>query len=480
MKVCRQLWIGVALVVASSGTGKSATTLSLTQSKSQVVYATIRAGSFATKNLSTTLETRASSDPEYLRRALVKFDTEHTIPKGTSIASAVLTMTVKDASGDATRRVAAYQMTTSWTETEVTWKNRRNGEPWNKAGGDLGSRLSIATVSNATGAKASFDVTPLVRDAVAGKLGTSRYTRIALLDLDESTHDSWRSYYTADASGTQRPTLTVTFGSGSAPPPPPAKPAPPPTGSGKTLRVLHWNTHHGGVGTDGVWSPSRLVQQIAKVKPDVVSLNEMEYKDSYTGGTDEPATIASLLKQQTGKTWYYKFAVGSGATTGIGNMLLSTVPFDAVSVYHLDWDRVAIDAAITVNGRTVNLITTHLDADSSSRRVTQVKDLMHWAGGLAEQRIVCGDFNASASATESNTMKASYVDTWAEAQAENTDIAYAGNDAGNTRNSRIDYIYYSKNATKLRLVSSQVFDVRDSHGVMPSDHRPVMSTFSVQ
>jgi endonuclease/exonuclease/phosphatase family metal-dependent hydrolase len=105
---------------------------------------------------------------------------------------------------------------------------------------------------------------------------------------------------------------------------------------------------------------------------------------------------------------------------------------------------------------------------------------MHWAGGLAEQRIVCGDFNASASTTESNTMKASYLDSWAEAKADGTAVAYAGNDAGNTRNGRIDYIYYSKNATKLRLVKSQVFDVRDSKGVMPSDHRPVMSTFAVQ
>ena len=34
-------------------------------------------------------------------------------------------------------------------------------------------------------------------------------------------------------------------------------------------------------------------------------------------------------------------------------------------------------------------------------------------------------------------------------------------------------IYYSKGATALKLVSSQVFDVRDANGVMPSDHRPV-------
>jgi len=483
--VCGQLLLGVSLVVASSVVGKSASaTVTIAQSKSQVVYATIRAGSFSNRNLPTTLETRSSSDPEFLRRALVKFDTQATIAKGASIASAILTVTVKDGSGDATRRIAAYQMTTSWTETEVTWRNRRHGQPWGTPGGDLGSRLAVTTVSNVPGSKVTFDVTPLVREAVAGKLGTSRYTRIALIDLDESTRESWRSYYTPDSgSASQRPTLTVTLGSAPAPKPPtppPTAPATQPSGSGKTLRVLQWNTHHGGIGTDGKWDPRRLVQQLARINPDVISLNEMQYKDFHTGGTDEPATIASLLKQATGKTWHYKFVVGSGASTGLGNMLLSTIPFDAVSVNPLGWDRVAIDAAITVNGRTINVITTHLDPDSGSRRATQIRDLMHWASGLAEQRIVCGDFNALASWGEMATMKASYVDSWAQAQADNTDVAYAGNDAGNTRNGRIDYVFYSKSATRLALVKSQVFDVRDSNGVMPSDHRPVMSTFEVR
>jgi endonuclease/exonuclease/phosphatase family metal-dependent hydrolase len=105
---------------------------------------------------------------------------------------------------------------------------------------------------------------------------------------------------------------------------------------------------------------------------------------------------------------------------------------------------------------------------------------VHWANGFAEQRIICGDFNALPSYGELNTMEASYVDSWAQAQSANTDIAYAGNEDGKTRGGRIDYIYYSKSASKLKLVSSQVFDVRDSKGVMPSDHRPVMSTFQIQ
>ena len=93
--------------------------------------------------------------------------------------------------------------------------------------------------------------------------------------------------------------------------------------------MLHWNTHHGGVGSDGVWDPERLVKWIAKFNPDVISLNEMERNDGWSHNTDEPATIASLLKQYTGKTWYYKFQTLSGSSNGIGCMILSRFPLDA-------------------------------------------------------------------------------------------------------------------------------------------------------
>jgi endonuclease/exonuclease/phosphatase (EEP) superfamily protein YafD len=75
-------------------------------------------------------------------------------------------------------------------------------------------------------------------------------------------------------------------------------------------------------------------------------------------------------------------------------------------------------------------------------------------------------------------MNVPYVDSWAQAQRDGTAIAYADNPDGRTRHTRLDYIYYSKGATALKLVSSQVFDVRDANGVMPSDHRPVLSVFT--
>jgi len=128
----------------------------------------------------------------------------------------------------------------------------------------------------------------------------------------------------------------------------------------------------------------------------------------------------------------------------------------------------------------VNVFSTHLDADSSTRRATQMKELKSWAATYPEQRIPAGDFNAWPGASEITNMTSAYYDAWAEAVADNTDVAYSGNTAGNTRNSRIDYVWFSKGATRLHLRQARVFDVRDSNGVMPSDHRPVMATFEVK
>jgi endonuclease/exonuclease/phosphatase family metal-dependent hydrolase len=464
--------IGALLLVSVAASASAQTTVTLSQPTSQVVSATLRGGTYANTNDEWTLKTRASSD--YLtneRRALLKFDTEHTIPQGSQVTSALLTVTVKSGSADATRTIGAFQTSMSWTENEVTWNSRRSGESWQAPGGDYGSKLAEAVVGNKAGTKVTFDVTPLVKATVAGELGSSRYTHVALIDLDESTPDSYRVYASpTDSSTSSRPVLKVTYGTSTS------------VGSSTsaTLRVLHWNTHHGGVGTDGVWDPVRLVKWIAKTNPDVVSLNEMEKYTGWCKNTDEPATIASLMKTYTGQTWYWKFQTLSGSTNGIGNMVLSKFPLAAREPRLLSGGRSALDIAFTFNGRTVNFTSTHLHPDSSSYRLMEIGELTSWERGLAEQRIIAGDFNASYTSTENATMTKTYYDSWAEAQADNTDIAYAGNTAGNTRNGRIDFIYFSRTATNLALKSCQVYDTRDANGVMPSDHRPIMSVFTVK
>jgi endonuclease/exonuclease/phosphatase family metal-dependent hydrolase len=257
-----------------------------------------------------------------------------------------------------------------------------------------------------------------------------------------------------------------------------AAPAPIST-SAATVKVFDWNTHH-GVGTDGRYDITRFIPYIVNSGANVVSLNEVEKNVGSYGNEDQPARYASLLKTATGKTWYYKFAQRDGKTNGQGNLLLTTFPIEDSDAYQLSYSRSVARIQVVVNGIRVNVFSTHLDADSSSRRATQMRELNSWASSFAEQRIQAGDYNGWPGASEISNMTSTYIDTWAYAKNAGTAVAYSGNEAGNTRNSRIDYVWLSKGATRTTIKASRVFDVRNSSGVAPSDHRPVMTTFEVK
>src|SRR3954471_9666383 len=147
---------GVLALAGAASTASAQTTVTLNQPTSQVLAATVRGGSYADQNDQWTLATRASDDPLNLRRALLKFDTENTIPKGSAVTSALLTVTVKSGSADETRTGAAYHTSSSGTENQGTGNHRRAGWAWLTAGGDYGSKLDDAVVSNAAGTKVTF------------------------------------------------------------------------------------------------------------------------------------------------------------------------------------------------------------------------------------------------------------------------------------------------------------------------------------
>jgi endonuclease/exonuclease/phosphatase family metal-dependent hydrolase len=438
--------------------------------------ATVRGGSYASKNFGDDpiLVTRASnSDRTYLRRAAMMFDTDARVPANAHIASATLVLTVKGGNSES-RRLGACSIPVSFDEWSVTWKLRRTGSAWQNPGVDVvDGSCSSAPVTATPRSQVRFNVTAQVQKVINGVYG-SRFARFLVGDLGADSKGSLKAYYSNNDPNTAlRPTLIVTIGTSTTAPDPA-----PTTATGTTLRVLHWNTHHGGVGTDGKYDPNRLATWIAKFKPDVISLNEIEYFTGY-GNEDQPARFASMLKAKTGRRWYYKFVTANGATRGNGNLVMSRFPLDSKAAYHMSYDRAAAEITFYVNGRAIHMISTHLDADSTSRRLSQIGQLKSWASGIAEQRIIAGDFNAWPQTSENAKMVTTYYDSWAQAVKKNLDVSYAGNPDGNTRNTRIDYIYYSHGASALVLRKVQVFDTR-SGGVMPSDHRPVMATFTVR
>ena len=310
-----------------------------------------------------------------------------------------------------------------------------------------------------------------VTSHAAGRLASARFSDIVVgraggndEDEDESGEPDESE---GDGGGEEKPGDGDEEGS----PGPPSRSA--------ALRVLHWNIHH-GVGTDGKYDIDRLVSWMAKFRPDVISLNEVE-KYTGWGNEDQPARIASLLSAKTGDRWNYHFAQrsGRGGARGQGNLVLSRLRIDATDSLALPCNRSAALARVMVDGRVVHIASTHLDESSSSCRRSQVKQLLSWLDDAAEQRIAAGDFNAQAGSSEIAEMGRKYYDGWKAARADRTAKNYSGNCDGCTRRSRIDYVFHSRQA-RLRLRAAQIFDTRDSRGKMPSDHKPMLVTYEVR
>jgi endonuclease/exonuclease/phosphatase family metal-dependent hydrolase len=256
-------------------------------------------------------------------------------------------------------------------------------------------------------------------------------------------------------------------------------PAPAPTTTTTKIRVLHWNLHHGN-DPNNKWAFPRQLDTISNAKPDVISLNEVEKFNSSYGNIDQAAEIAKHMTAKTGKPWYQYMVVADGESKGIGNAVISRFPLSGSSVSQLSGSRNAVHASFTVNGRTVNLWSTHLAVESGSYRVAEVSVLLPCMAGYSEQRMVSGDFNAGTSASEVEMMTASYIDGWAKAKSLGVTTNYAGNCDGCTRNSRIDYLFLSKSASNLVLKAAEIIDTRDAGGVMASDHKPMVVTLEVK
>lgn len=478
---CRRfLRAGGAMFVAGVVAGSSP---ALAQSLTLRSYrdATIRGGAYANTNYGykNSLETRASSDSTYRRRAVLQFDTAAYLSSSARISSAKLVLVVKGGNSE-TRRLSACAVPVSFREGAVTWKRRDSDSYWRNAGGDIVTGdCSSASVTGTTNSKVTFDVTEQVQKAVSGAYG-SRYARFLVGDVGGSSQASYRQYYSNNSS-MGRPKLLIWKGTSTTTTTAPSTQTSTST-TGTTIRVLQWNTHHGGYGTDGRYDPNRLANWIVKMKPNVVMLNEIE-KNTGWGNQNQPEVYKKLLQSKTGKTWYYIFAqeYGNWSSNGKGNLILSTVPFRFTDRYEIvhNGDRSIAEAAINWKGYAITFLLTHLDPESQSLRLTQATETTSFSSREPENRIITGDMNAWPDQTSIAQFRKGYHDSWAVAASKGTAYAFSGN-TGETKKGRIDYIFYSRNSPDLHVKSSRVYDTRDSSGHMPSDHRPVLTTFELR
>lgn len=411
------------------------------------------------------LASKVSSE-SYTRRILLKIDTQNNIPAGAKIQSARLYLVLKRAESSENRPLTAFNVGQSFVSGETNWYYFRSGQSWGSRGGDFNGSFGTTYVNNGVGSTYAFDLTSLVQRAVNGDFG-SRYTRVALVDTGGSNDGNFREFYSTRASNTAvRPRLVVTYTSGTT-----TTSAPPPT-SGTTLRVMHWNIHK-TKGSDGVCNPDRIANTIVAQNPQVVSLNEVNfYSGDCAWNFDMGEKLQGLLQQKTGVTWYRQ----NVNPNGVGNVVLSRYQPVSSSYRILDNGRGVAQMGVVVNGRVVNVFSTHIEYYNTSWRPAQIAEALSWLTNFSEPRVLMGDFNTWPNTTDYYTLASVVTDGWAAASSAGSASSYNGTGA-TEGTSRIDYLWLSKNYLSIGNVTVPNTVV---NGVRPSDHDPIVSNLTIR
>ena len=159
------------------------------------------------------------------------------------------------------------------------------------------------------------------------------------------------------------------------------------------LRLVCFNIWH----NQGDWAARLplLIEAIRAENPDVVALQEV-LEDAAVGLPNQARTIADALG---GYDMHFVSTDPEGAPRRYGNALLSRLPVlahDSKKLEPLNDYRTALRVRVSVDGRAVDVVNTHLawQPDQAPVRAQQIADLMAWLPNDGTPLIVMGDFNA--------------------------------------------------------------------------------------
>jgi len=165
------------------------------------------------------------------------------------------------------------------------------------------------------------------------------------------------------------------------------------------LKVMTYNVHS-CVGMDGIASVSRIARVIARYRPDVVALQELDVGKQRSHGIHQAEQLSQLLKMHC----HFNPAMVAEHEQ-YGDAILSKYPIQPVKSCALQSigkkglePRSAQWVYIEFNGSTIQLVNTHLGLNAEERRA-QVDELMgnQWLNHekFLGPAIVCGDLNAT-------------------------------------------------------------------------------------
>ncbi len=164
------------------------------------------------------------------------------------------------------------------------------------------------------------------------------------------------------------------------------------TENGQTLRVMSYNIRH-GVGMDGKLDLKRIAVVIAKFKPDVVALQEVDKNCKRSGSRDIAAELGEILGMQSR---FGKFMDYDGGEYGMA--VLSKLPIGDTVCHKLPTGaepRCALEVQVQVDGwdQPLSFVCIHNDWITEEIRTRQIQALLDALEKHSNPTILAGDFN---------------------------------------------------------------------------------------
>lgn len=240
-----------------------------------------------------------------------------------------------------------------------------------------------------------------------------------------------------------------------------------PAASTRTLRVMTYNIHV-GIGMDKKLDLARIAGVINAQKPDLVGLQEVDRGVERTQRIDEIAEIAKLTRMN------YDFAFNLRYQGGqYGVAILSRFPIVAIDHRLYQNTREAerrgfIRGEVSVGGRTLNFVTTHLDYQYEDGRLFEAQQLLAALKDVKGPLIVVGDFNDVPAGGAYQLIIDQFEDAWTQAHAGDPGFSYPADKPSK----RIDYIFFR---AKDRVRTKRAWIVE----TQASDHVPVVADLEV-
>ena len=237
--------------------------------------------------------------------------------------------------------------------------------------------------------------------------------------------------------------------------------------SNHSVRVMTYNIHV-GIGMDKKLDLQRIANVINAQNPDLVGLQEVDRGVTRTEGIDEIAEIAKLTRMEYAFAFNLRYQGGQYGVAILSRFPIKTIDHRLYQNTREAERRGFIRTEVTVNGRILNFVTTHLDYQYEDGRLFEAQQLLRALRDVKGPLIVVGDFNDVTAGRAYQLMRYQFDDAWIASRGTDQGFSYPADKPMK----RIDYIFFR--STDL-VRTNRAWTVN----TLASDHIPVMAELEI-